>query len=320
MTVLDDIKALRDLGWTWTRIAAHYRVSEREVRRWENGINAPSSYERGLEPPLALNYFNVLIINDTQYPSHDPALWEVTCQIARDAEVEEIIWDGDALDFEQLSSFQHNPYKITTAANDVEGFHRDLREPLIEATKETLKRERWNNGNHEFRYTRYAERNAPALGSLPAPREFLQLPSDIEFHEWGKAQGTWLGDSLLVSHGWAALKWSAATAKSNALDVGTVSVITGHTHRIGMFAHTILDPKTGTPQVQTSWEVGHMSDESKLPKAVQGYNDWQQVAGTIVRKERKGNAFHVDLIPIFGSKLDRAIANDREYKLDRVRA
>lgn len=307
-----DINALRDLGWTWTRIAAHYGVSEREVRRWQT-----DPVDGYLLPPLALNYYTALIINDTQYPSYDPALWEVTCQIAKDAEVEVIIWDGDMLDFEQLSSFTHNPYKITTASSDVEGFHRDLRDPLLSAAKETLREEHWNNGNHEFRYTRYIERNAPAIGRMPEPRDFLQIPDSIEFHEWGKAQGTWLGDSLLVSHGWNALKWSAATAKANALDVGTVSVITGHTHRIGMFAHTILDPKTGKPQVQVSWEVGHMSNEATLPKSVEGFNDWQQVAGTLVRKERGGNAFHVDLLPVFGSNLDRVIANGREYQIER---
>src|SRR5690606_19500051 len=170
-----------------------------------------------------------LIVNDTQYPAWDPALWEVTCQIARDAQIDWLIWDGDMLDFEQLSSFKHNPYKITTASQDVEAFHRDIRDPMIAAVADTLEREDWNDGNHEFRYQRYCEHNAPALGAYPTPKEFLQLPDDVTWQPYGRAVGTMLTPKLLVAHGWQARKHSGYTAKANAEDVGAgLSGICGH--------------------------------------------------------------------------------------------
>lgn len=263
--------------------------------------------------PLGRNFRTAFIVNDMQYPFYDRALWEAACQIARDAEADTLLWDGDAIDFPQLSSFAHNPYKIRTAAQDVVGFHEEIREPMIEAVKDTLRDEYWNNGNHEYRYTRYCEHNAPAIGAHAEPRDFLRLPSGVAFAEYGKGVGTWLTPKLLVSHGWQSSKWSAYTAKANAFDMGNLSVICGHTHRVGVFM------RTNPAGVQASYEVGHMADEESLPKAVEGVNDWQKVAGTIVRYEQGGDAFHVELIPLFGKRMHRCIANGREYTLDRAK-
>lgn len=310
MTIRGDIDRLRGLGWSYTRIGAHYGVSEREVGRWHRGETFP---DRPTAPPLALNWGTAFIVNDVQFPSWDPALFEVATQIARDAEVDRVIWDGDNLDFEQLSSFAHNPYKITTARKDVARFHADVYDPFRREVP-TLVEEDWNDGNHEYRVQRYLEHNAAALGELFDQRDFLELPEEVRFHSYGKGVGTWLTPKLLVAHGWQASKWSAYTAKANLMDVGgQVSVITGHTHRVGVFMHT-------TPGgVQASYEVGHMCDPALVPKAIQGVNDWQQVAGTIVRYERGGDAFHVELLPVIGSKQDRVIANGREYRLERGR-
>lgn len=309
MSTLGDIQALRDLGWSWTRIAAHYRVSEREVRRWLLTGTAPED----LSAPLTLRWGTALIVSDTQFPYIDHAAWEVTCQIAVDASVDLVIWDGDMLDFESLSSYKHNPYAIRTAGTDVDEFHGSVREPLVRAVRP---RERWVNGNHEWRYTKYLIHNAPAVHDrMPSPRDFLQLPLGVEFVEWGKASGTWLTPKLLVAHGWQARKHSAYTAKANAEDVGgSVSVITGHTHRVGWFAHN-----TRGGGVQGSWEVGHMCDPTNLPKAIEGYQNWQQVVATIVRYERNGDAFHVEVVPVIGSKGTRAVCNatDREYVIER---
>lgn len=307
-----EIEGLRQLGWTWTRIGAAYGVSEREVRRWadENGVP-----ERAPAAPLQLTYATAFIVNDLQYPYHDRALFEASIQVARDAEVDTLLWDGDNLDFENLSSFAHNSYKITTAEGDVEGFHRDIRNPLLDALDTSSLTEQWNNGNHEYRYSRYIERNAPALGKYIDAKRFLQLPDEVQFTEYGKCIGTWLTPKLLVSHGWQANKWSAQTAKANAMDMGDLSIITGHTHRVGVYAQTLAGGR-----VQWSYEVGHMCDEKTVPSGTAGEGgipNWQQVAGTIVRYERNGNSFHVELIPVIGDKLDRVVANGRVYNIDR---
>lgn len=304
MTVLQDIAKLRDVhGWTWTRVGSHYGTSEREVRRWVAEQEAPD----GLAPPLVLNWGTAMVVNDTQFPFFDPALWEVTCQIARDAEVDRLIWDGDMLDFPQLSRFEHNPYKLKTAKEDVREFHRLVRDPFVKEVP-TLTQEDWNDGNHEFRYEKYVEANASAVGEFPAARDFMELPDSVRWRRYGKAVGTWLGPDLLVAHGWMARKHSGYSAKGSLDDTGC-SVIVGHTHRCGM--HALTD--TQGPKV--AYEVGHMCDPEHLPKAVEGHQNWQQVAGTLVRYERDGNAFSVDMNMV--TRGGRVLVNDREYRIDR---
>lgn len=305
-----DIMSLLDLGWSHARIALHYRVSERQVRRW---LLTAEKDVPDLPPPLQLSWGTALIVSDTQFPYIDRAAWEVTCQIARDAEVDRVLWDGDMLDFEQLSSYRHNSYKIRQADEDVSEFHEIVRDPLLDSLLLPAD-EDWIDGNHEFRYTRYLNHNASALGGMPDPRDFLRLPDSVTYQKYGKASGVWLTPKLLVAHGWQARKHSAYTAKANAEDVGgSCSVITGHTHRVGMFAHTT---PSGT---QGAWEIGHMCDPTDLPKAVEGHQNWQQVVGTLVRYEREGDAFHVEIIPIVGSRASRAICNatGREYVIER---
>lgn len=304
---LADIDILRNKGWTWTEIGATYSASERQVRRWVDEQEAPS-----LPPPVDVNYDTAFVINDTQYPYHDPALWEVACQIARDTNPDTIIWAGDMIDFPQLGTYKHDPYRLRSADQDVEGFHDDIRLPLLEAVKGEP-RELWANGNHEDRYKRYREKNEQPAGRgiLPHIKEFLRLPEEVDYVDWGKCSGHLLTPKLLIAHGWYARKWSAYTAKAHSVEVGDISVLTGHTHRIGQFAHTT---RSGT---QVAYENGHMCDPDATPKATAGYQNWQQVAGARIRYERGGDAFDVELIPVFGPKRDRCIAGNREYRISR---
>lgn len=308
MGTLADIEGLRERGWSWTRIAAFYRVSEREVRRWSTGKDVPANLAR----PAVLDWGMCLIVNDTQFPFIDRALWEVVCQIAVDMEITKLIWDGDCIDFPQLSSFKHNAYKLTTAHQDVKDFHTEVRDPLMKGLGRQVD-EIWNDGNHEYRYVRYCDHNAGALGSFPAPRDFLELPDHVVWEPYGKAVGTLLTPKLLVSHGWQARKHSGATAKANAEDVGGgMSVITGHTHRVGTYYHST--PGGG---VQASYEVGHMCDPTLLPKAVEGFQNWQKTAGTLVRYQLNGDAFDANILTVLGRRENLVVVEDRTYEIAR---
>lgn len=305
MSVLNDIEALRGLGWTYTRIAAHYGVSEREVGRWVSSGPIPPRVA-DLPRPAVLDYEKVLVVNDTQYPHHDPALWEVTCQVARDAEVEQVVYAGDMLDFEQLSSFQFDPHKTSKAQDDVEGFHRDLRAPLLAAAP-SVKTEHWIDGNHEHRYTRFLERHA-ALED-PDPVRFMGLEDMKSFYPYGHRIGHYITPELVVVHGWETGK---TTALRNHVNEMGCSVIHGHTHRVSN-----MRKYTGS-RLLAGFEVGHMSDVTKVPGSHgKGRPDWQQVAGTLVHKARHGESFHVEVVEVFGANFDRVWANDRVYHIER---
>lgn len=307
MSISHDVNRLRNLGWTWTRIGAHYRVSEREVRRWsEHAEDAP----KGLLPPLVLSYATVLVVNDAQYPHHDPALWEVTCQLAQDVEPEQIVWAGDMIDFPQLSSFKFDPHKTGKAKEDVEGFHVELREPLLNAAAKGVgykPDEIWLDGNHEHRYTRYMEENSNALEEAD-PVRFLELQDVDKYYPYGTRIGHKIVPELAVVHGWRVTK-SALKEHVLAMDC---SVIHGHTHRISQYRTTTA------ARDLAGFEVGHMSDYRKVPgHHGKGKPDWQQVAGTVVRHSRQGESFNVEVAEVFGRNNDRVIFGDREYRLDR---
>lgn len=303
MSTLTDIEGLKDLGWTWTQIGAHYGTSERGVRRWvEDGSRIPD-----LPPPAELNHYKALVVSDTQFPFFDPALWELTCQVARDAGVEELIFDGDIFDFEQLGSFNHNPYRINQTSHDIDEGWRRMLDPLLSATKKTVKRKRFAAGNHEHRYNRYVDHNAGALGTYAPLKEALRLDDSWDFAEYGKAQGVQPTPDLLVAHGWRANKYTAANTLA---DIGAcMSVIIGHTHRVGTYYQQ-------TPRgLVRAFEIGHMADVEALPKSVPGWQNWTQMAGVIVTVARDGSYFDVDMNPVVGDGV--VLANDSEYRLER---
>lgn len=300
------ITALRDAGWEWTRIGAHYGVSEKAVRNWHRDGTIP---ERAPAPPAAIDYATAFIVSDVQWPYADRNLLDTVGQIIADLKPDRLIWDGDNIDFPQLSRFAHDPYALDSAAADVDAFHTNVRDLLRHSWQPPA--EDWSNGNHEHRYQKYIGDQAAALGGLPTIQEFMKLPPEIQFAPYGRGIGIWLTPRLLVSHGWRAAAHSAYTAKLSLDDLGGgASVITGHTHRIGMHART-------TPEgVVRSYEIGHMADMATIPKAVSGLNNWQQVAGTIVRYPRAGSLaadFTVDILPVMNDR--RVIANGRTYKI-----
>jgi len=306
------IPELREKGWTLTRIAAHYGVSERELGRWvQSGrLNpknpVPREWAEALPPrPLALDYEQTLVVNDAQYPHHDSALWEATCRIARDAEVDRIVWAGDMLDFEQLSSFTFDVYKTQRAQDDVEGFHRDLREPLIKSIGYKPE-EIWLDGNHEHRYSRYVQKHS-ALGESNAI-EFMGIGNMKTYIPYGTRIGYWLTPSLVVVHGWSTAKNSA---QRHLMDMGA-SVIHGHTHRLSSFHMQT------SREHMVAYEVGHMSDPSQVPGFHgEGLPDWHQVAGTLVQTSRTGESFNVEVLEVVGRNHDRVFCNGRVYDIER---
>lgn len=299
MSTLEDIAGLQELGWTWTQIGAHYGTSERGVRRWVKDGTAPP----GLAPPAALRHYKMLVVSDTQFPHIDRDLWETTLQIADDAGVEEVVFDGDMWDFEQLGSYKHNPYRIRQAKDDIRDGRQVMVDPLDELT--TVKTKRFSLGNHEWRAAKYFDLNAGALGVDLDWHEFMELDQEWEIAPYGKAQGVYPTPELLVAHGWRANKYTAANTLA---DIGScANVIIGHTHRVGTFFHQ-------TPLgLVRAYEIGHMADVESLPKAVPGWQNWTQMAGVIVTVARDGSYFDVEMNPVVGDGV--VLANDREYRV-----
>lgn len=308
-TTLRDVRRLRDeRDWSYTRIGGHYGVSQRQVRRWVDPNNDSTPPEE-LSPPVELDHFKIHVLSDTQYPYMDKPLWEVACQIGRDNGVEEAIFDGDIFDFENMGSYAHNPYRINTADEDVENGWRDMLTPYVSSVPSLL-RKKFVPGNHEWRYVKYVDRNAGAVTSFPAFRDFLRIPEDWEFHpQYGKAEGVEPADDLLVSHGWRANKYAE---RATLRDIGfAMNVIIGHTHRAGL---EVVQTLNGPIRC---WMIGHMADTGDLPKSISGFQNWTKMAGALITVARDGSYFDVELCTVLGEDEDVVIANDSVYRVDR---
>lgn len=241
------------------------------------------------------------VVNDLQFPYHDPALWEVCIQIARDNDVDHLVLNGDMLDFPQLGQYRKNPYVLEQASLDVDRFWERVVDPLLGGNPQISTRS-FLAGNHEQRYERYVVDNAPAI-MVEGLRKFLRLDDTWDYHPYERASGLYLAPDLLVTHGWLVRSSSGATAKAHALDMGGISVLLGHTHRVGVYA------KTTPAGTQWAYECGHMSKDP--PAASPGLQDWQQTAGTLVHMWQGG--WSVELLPVWGNTV---MAGGRHYSLN----
>lgn len=311
----EDVDALRDLGWSWTRIAAHYGVSERAVTKWLLG-EVPERVE-SLPRPAALEWETTLVVSDMQFPSIDWDLFETTQAIAAYVNPDQIVWNGDSIDFQQLSTFAHNPYLIGTAKRDVEDFHARVRDPLMSAADVGAEDELWVDGNHEHRVFRYIRAGVPGLGiDVNSTRDFLQLPEATRHWRYAKGVGPMLG-RLLVNHGWRTNAPGGYAAKNSLVDLRSVSVLLGHTHRVGMTTSAARHPDTQEFITYEGWEMGHACDPRAVPKQLEGYEDWVQCAGALVRVHRETGVFQVDLMPVKDN--DTVVVGGAVFTVERTR-
>ena len=246
------------------------------------------------------------IVNDTQWPYIDRGIWDAACAIAEDLDPDILVYAGDMLDLPMLSTYAHNPYESANVAQSVSSFHEGPSALMLSCLDETVDKI-MVAGNHEIRWTKSLIRKAPELVGVVSEQNALGF-DDWKYIEYGQNVGHLLADDLLVAHGWYARKHSAYTAKAHVEESG-ISVLHGHTHRVGHYAKTTLGGQLH------GYELGHMCDPLTCPKNKQGTPNWQAVAGTVVRVHENGS-WTVDVINVFGRKGDRrAVWNDIEYRI-----
>jgi len=245
------------------------------------------------------------IVSDVQFPTYDEALWNTMVRIAEDVAPDEVIWNGDILDFPQLSAYAHNPYKLETADLDVSLAEEKLYLPMREATSDA--KATFLLGNHEDRIRRYSERNAGALGDFDW-LSFMRLGWVEKVYEYGPRVGHFLTPDLMIAHGW---RTGESATKNHMMDVAT-SIIHAHTHQLGSYFRSVANGR-----VMGAWAMGHCCDALRTPGTHgQGRPSWQQAAGAIVRYTPSG-AFTVELLPVIGDTGDKVAVEGRVYRIHR---
>jgi hypothetical protein len=150
------------------------------------------------------------------------------------------ITGSDGVDFYSLSAFDKNPERILSLQSEIDIWCETQRKWLDAAPRA---KNYFIIGNHEDRLRRWLWKH-PELSSLSC----LSLDNLFQFKQLkiqlGENEGQEVNffDQLVITHGTTVRKWSGYTARGEAEKRRySVSVMTGHTHRGGMFCTTVRD-------------------------------------------------------------------------------
>jgi Calcineurin-like phosphoesterase len=236
-------------------------------------------------------FHTAVIYSDEQWPYEDKRAVAVVDKIVLDIKPQQLVLIGDQCDFASLSRFvKHLPPSRAETLIDEVTYYRNRIDDRNSLALTVGAKVSWTMGNHEARLHKYLELAAPQAFELFEDalsfRNLLDVPSGWDVYEYG--DGFWVGkrDSLWVTHG----HLTALTGPQRYLRTYGHSGVTGHTHRAGV--------TYSTTRIRTDgwWEIGHLSDESRLPKAAP-VNSWQQAAA-VVTYSTVSPRFSVELVNI----------------------
>ena len=245
-----------------------------------------------------------VVYSDEQWPYEDRYAVSIVDKIVLDINPEKLILIGDQCDFASLSRFMKNlpPSKQENLLHEVEYYRDRINDRYSLAT--SVKAEvHWTHGNHEARLHKYLEANAPQAFELFEDvlsfRRLLDVPEEWHLYDYG--EGLWVGkkDSLWITHG----HLTALTGPKRYIQTYGHSGMSGHTHRAGVTYNSTRIRTDGW------WEIGHLSDESRLPKA-SPVNNWQQAAAVVTYSTRSPR-FNVEMINIVDKE---ALFRGKRYK------
>jgi hypothetical protein len=206
----------------------------------------------------------LLAISDTQFPFVDEPLLRAVNRLIEEWQPNEIVYNGDIVDFYAISSFDDNPHRQFTLRDEVEQAADMLREHRRVAPNA---RQWFLEGNHEQRLDRYLTRKASELADIvPSLVEMLQFDEhDIQSVPYGKSI-SFLG--FCFTHGNFVSAFSAYTARRH-YERYHSSGANGHTHRLGSYSHTDMHGRSHT------WlEMGCLCRRDM--EYVKGVANWQQ--------------------------------------------
>lgn len=228
-----------------------------------------------------------LACSDIQFPLHDERAVELWLKVLKDFKPDLVDLVGDLDDSNSTSRWAVGPEKSVT-----------IDEAGAKATREFLVQVRdlgpdadihLFDGNHGWtRHEKYIQDNAPALiGALTPDTLYGYKDQGIEFHRYQDLPFNRFND-MYVHHGVAVNKHSGESVKAD-IDQWGVSLIRGHSHRLGNFYKTF----ELTGRTLEGYELGHLMKVSEADYQLQ--RNWQQgfLYGYI-----SGGQHYLELVPI----------------------
>jgi len=230
----------------------------------------------------------ILVIPDIHFPEHDERALDIIYHVLQVDKFDEIIQLGDMLDMYPVSSFSKDPEKVGLGLRQEVCLARKFLEKVRKyqpKAKITLLK-----GNHEARFERYVIDKAPGLAHLFDYKDLLGL-KELKINYVNSIYGV---GRLHFMHGVLVRSHSAYSAKSH-FDKYNMSIIHGHTHRLGSYYKTNLE---------TTFTVHELGCLCKLnPEYVRdkGVSDWQQGFGVVYIDKKSGWFFTIPF-PIVNHK------------------
>lgn len=235
----------------------------------------------------------VLIIPDLHIPYQDDKSLKVVEKFMSDNVWDEIVYLGDILDLDMISSFNITNLRENETRRLVEDLaianamldrHQKIIRSKNKKAKITIL-----EGNHENRMERL-------INAAPHLEGLLELPGNLHLPERGaKWVKNWTEGELYnigklyFSHGLYLNRYHA----SKMVDVFGVNIIYGHTHDVMSFTKTTL----GKDKVHMSQSLGHLADEHKLKYMKKGPNNWCQAIGVAeIRPTGDFNLYPITII------------------------
>lgn len=251
----------------------------------------------------------IVVISDTQIPYHDQRAVAGVIKFIGSTQPDEVVHIGDLMDFPQPSrwnrgtrgEFEENIFKHSEIG--IKKFIQPLRE-VYSGPVGVIE------GNHDERPRVYLERYAPALAGQ---REFnFENLLDFESYEIEVLPEVYrFAPGWVMTHGHRQgirLSNIPGNTATNAAKRLGVSVIMGHTHRMGIGGHTVGHDGIVVRKF-TGVEVGNLMDMRKASYLKGGTANWQRGFAVV---DVEGKFVAPQLVPIEGNKF---IVDGKTYYL-----
>lgn len=235
---------------------------------------------------------------------HDDKAMEISQQIAKDTQPDEIIILGDNVDLPNMSRFESDPNFTQSTQMSIDRLHRELAQYRSNAPNAKIK---VIAGNHDERWVINIRKNAAELLGIRranVARELSVLSLEyllrmdeleIDYLPGYPANRYWLNNNLKAIHGHV-IRSGGSTAAAVA-NSETTSTLFGHIHRIESHHRTVNE--AGGGRVISAHSFGTLSridgavpsygygrDEDGQP--IEHYENWQQGLGFVLYKPEDG--------------------------------
>lgn len=184
---------------------------------------------KGIKPEVETK--KVFVINDVHVPFQNNTMIEGVVNLLEDEQPDEIILNGDMVDFYDLSSFDKDPSRIDNLQNEL-----DILSAMLHIFRSACPDAKitYVVGNHEDRLRKYLWKKAPALNSLRS----LKLEEILKTDELGiSLVKKYVLNGFTFVHGEIVRQHSSYSAKAE-YDKRNCSGMSAHVHRLGVYYKT----------------------------------------------------------------------------------